>query len=344
MRNMWLNAIVVILTAAIAVAAYLILHPYPIDRTRYEAEIPNPTTLTEGYARFKIFFSHFPRCLPSGPRFCGYDAPFQFVQNQNREEKRSDIYPVIGFAPLENLKKDKELLELEKRVGSKEPIECDESHCSYARYGFDPHYKDVNVILVCSYQRLSSGGSGAGFLAPDCEPVMIKERSGRSWALALLGWELPPSAVIGILELGSFPVAMTGNLPDENVVSAAVSDALAKPILSLIPANTPIHNQRVAGVAGRNSPVIPPFREQTKVSVVIERGKDHNRQPFIGFWVNLTLYVNRYNTDAENDWHLPSRRQEETYENAVRDSLFNRLKSACRGRPDPRGPFVLRCE
>lgn len=330
------------IVSTVALVADCSAQTYPPDETRYEATIKSARELAETYNSDREMLASYPPCSTARQRICRTRAPYQFVANPSAFDWR-DI-PVISFTPLDYIKRDKALTDFEEHIGMAQPLSCSQWQCSFARYGFDPDYPDLKVILECSYLRSSMANSKSGFLGPECTPVMIKDKNGDGWALSLLGYSEPLPVGGPESEIQDFHLAVIGHLPRTADVASAVSDALTRPILSLYPSNMPVRNRFVAGVKGRISPILPPFREQTRVDVQIYKHTDENYGRFIGLYVDIALYVNRYNTDDRNDWHSPSEEQQQIYREAVLKALYRNLKKVCRNREEPdAGPLVLYC-
>lgn len=321
----------------------------PQDAPRFESEIPSPEDASDDYKRTQEDLEHLNFCAPKPHNDCKKRPPYELVPEPQRmdfspykltaDPKKMDLEwmsPEMSFAPLKEVRKD-QVQKFKKALSTNKPFHCDKYHCLFARYGFDPEDTDnsgTKVILGCSYIKLAR----KEYSAPACGPVIIEDSVAGTWVLSVVGYSRSSlgSPQLGEPEVGAFPVGMIGKLPKHEPVAKAVLDALVEPIMGLTPRNNPLQNKILAGTSGRASPILPTYREQSTVSIDIQ-----NNGSFIGFWIEIILYVNRYNT---NEWRKPDKTQEEQYRVAVQDALVQRLKLTCKSSPEPSNKkYVITC-
>ena len=292
-------------------------------KDRFETWVPSEAERREAFTQSmsSALCNSYPQV--EGPP-CHYKPPFKLVKS--RKEENPDA--LVLFAPLEQVNADSATLgNIARSLSSWEPLECRDSRCFFARLGFDQYNKNVSAILLCGYTKLERG-----YAAPECDSIIVKDKDGGVWILALVGHTVPPAPgppPPPPTDVKQFHAGVVGKLPSAAAVEKAVLETLTKPVLSLTMSNVPIQNLWVAGTPGRNSPILKPFREQSTVSIHMDRRPDGPDYPFIGFWIVVNLYVNRYNTDDPNDWHQASPQQYQMYDQAVRKALFERLQSLC---------------
>jgi hypothetical protein len=290
------------------------------------------------------------RQQPEQPELCGKDKPglickfdspfpslFSLYASPSDPTNAGGYQFDLRWVPEDQAEDGKTILDrIRGLANAGKRFSCNESACLIVAPSVDdPHtattaQASVQIFSVCVTPIVKGE-----IAAPNCSPVGISSLT-RNWLAVATGRRLsspppPPSRP------EEFPLAIVGEqLDDVEKVLLGIRTGLTQPKLGLVVQPSVVPLSISAGATVRVSPVIPPDRELVTVNVYGSPGtvsyrvnNQEKKLPFIGLWYNLTLWVNRYNTDRPNDWHMPTPQQQQIYEQELRARVKSALETLC---------------
>jgi hypothetical protein len=169
----------------------------------------------------------------------------------------------------------------------------------------------------------------------DCEPVVIMT-TDVIWVRVVTGfsrYECLANSVVPDIKVFVNPKQKS------DVFKEAFRRAFSEGPLSLA---VQLGTGKIVGTASfRVSPVLRPYRERVTARGFISEEQTSPR--FVGLSLDIDLIVNRYNTTRDQDWHLPSKQQEDLWAKTALDQVRKFLNNAC---PNHhwRDDFTFLCE
>jgi hypothetical protein len=241
----------------------------------------------------------------------------------------------FGWAPVDQAERGLDILSRWNALASEGAYyECGTDECLTIVHISDSFDEGTQALAECVVLKSHVG-------APlDCVPI-AQFSSKSAWIRVIFGYD-SASALFGLPEI-YFRLYADPLLPVNSVLNSVQKSLGQGSPLSL---SAEIRGNSLFGTAAyRVSPILKDWRELVTVPVDVitaDFGRIAPQLSHTTIEASLTLYLNRQNTSANSDWHMPSREQESLYAEAIKAGIRDQLSSLCTT-PKWRDQVTLEC-